>query len=418
MQTNRVLCVWGMILWAVALPAMASDEPPAAATSPASQPQALRISGLPAAEWLHAAAPVLADNLRGRLWVLAVLEPWSADSREQAGLVGDLACVWAPRGVTFVAVTVEPAEQVRAEVDLKRVGLPIGTGSILPLLLPLEPLPKVYLVGPEQTVLWSGHFGELGRRLQRHLDTVASQGLASDRANELSNLLSRGQAALEARQYFLATGLASLVAEAAPTNHPLHEQAGQLLAKLDQVARGVLAESEQMIRERRYAEAYGRLQSVAEEFDNTPAAEQAQRRIDELQTNNRQWAAVVQARDTESAARALELARQATTDERHVEARRYYQRILEVYPRTPAAADARRALREMGRDKALATQLARQQAEPAAPVLLNLAARYAQIGRAEQARQYYQRVLERAPNTPYAEQARQGLEGLPAAPRE
>ncbi len=83
-----------------------------------------------------------------------------------------------------------------------------------------------------------------------------------------------------------------------------------------------------------------------------------------------------------------------------------------MYPRTEAAGSAQQGLKDLS-SKAVATQMARQEAEPAGPVLLNLAHRYAQMGRYEEARRCYEQVVKQAPNTVYAKQARTALQELP-----
>ncbi len=99
---------------------------------------------------------------------------------------------------------------------------------------------------------------------------------------------------------------------------------------------------------------------------------------------------------------------------RYADAQRYWQMAADVYPRTKAAEEARQELVRLRKDKAAASQLSEQKAEPEAPVLLSLAARYAAMGRAEQARRYYQQVLHMAAGTTYAKQAQEGMALLPA----
>lgn len=397
----------------------------APATQPATQPVPLRIAGVPARQWLNTDAPIEGYNLEGRLWVVAVVDPQSAQSREAAARLAEIANAWQPRGVTVLLVTAAPSEQVQQHADLASLSLPIGTGSPLSLLLKLEPLPRVYLVGPEYVVAWSGPLADVTQALNRHYEQVAPAGLAKKRENELTIRLNRATAALEAGQgtsqaseaqrYFIASGLAMDVAAAAPASHPLHHEAAQLLRRIDQQAEQLLNQAQTLLRERRTLEARDRLREVAEGFYGRPAGMKALRLLQELDKDPQAQAVVRAARDEASAQQALEMAQQAETQQRYADAQRLYAMVSQVYPRTQAAGLARQALANLKKDKAAATQLAKQKAEPEAPVLLGLAARYAQMGRTQEARRHYQRVLQIAPGTTYAEQAQEGLALLPAA---
>ena len=196
-------------------------------------------------------------------------------------------------------------------------------------------------------------------------------------------------------------------------SHPLHREAAELLGRIDQRGEQLLGQAQGLLRERKTLEGRDLLRQVAEGFYGRPAGTQALRMLQEMEKDPQVQAAVQAARDEASAKQALLMAQQAMVEQRYADAQRLYGMIGEVYPRTEAAGKARQGLANLRKDKAAATQLAQQKAEPEAPVLLGLAARYAQMGRNEEARRHYQRVLQVAPGTTYARQAQGGL--LPAA---
>jgi tetratricopeptide (TPR) repeat protein len=262
----------------------------------------------------------------------------------------------------------------------------------------------------------------MGQRYEQ----VAPAGLTKTRENELTNRLSRARAALEAGQgaaqaqaqeaerYFIASGLAADVAGAAPASHPLHREAAELLGRVDQRGEQLLGQAQGLLRERKTLDARDLLRQVAEGFYDRSAGTQALRMLQEMEKDPQVQAAVQAARDEASAKQALLMAQQAMVEQRYADAQRLYGMIGEVYPRTEAASKARQGLANLRKDKVATTQLAKQKAEPEAPVLLGLAARYAQMGRNEEARRHYQRVLQTAPGTTYAKQAQEGLALLPA----
>jgi tetratricopeptide (TPR) repeat protein len=403
----------------------APAEVVAAASLPGTQPAVVRIAGLPARQWLNCPAPIQSHNLEGRLWVLGVLEPWSRRSQQAVAGLAEVARIWSPRGVDVLLVTVAAADEVRKYPNVTSAGLPIGTSSRLPLLLPLEPLPRVYLVGPDYTVAWSGAAQDLPEVLPGYFGQLAPGGLSAARQNELTNRLNRAEAAFSpgdaltaagsAGNCFIACGLASTVLDATPTGHPLHRRAADLLARIDDQGAKSLAEARALLKRRRSAEAHDLLARITEGYYGRPAGAEAMRLLQEIENNPKLQSGVLAARDEASAGDALRMAEQAMAERRYADAEQYFRMIREVYPRTRAAAKARGGLAGLRRDKAAATQLARQKAEPDAPVLLGLAAHYARMGRPEEARGCYEQVLRLAAGTPYARQAEYGLALLPAA---
>ncbi len=319
-----VVLACSSLAWGADTPLPAGDS----ATS-ATKPAALRVSGLPAAQWLNVAQPIEGENLQGRLWIVGVLEPWSHQSQRAAAMLADVEKTWSAKGVTAYLLTVAPADQVKKSLPAAEIPLPIGTGSPLPLLLGLDPLPKVYLVGPDQAVVWSGPVWHVAGVLPGYYTNLTEEGLSHERTNELSIRLNRAQAAMKHKEYFLAVGLASTVAAGTPANHPLHRQAEDLLGNLDEIGAGMLASGQHLLSRRLVAEAYDQLQTVAEEFYGTPPAAKAIEIIRQIRANDRQWAEVRRRQNGASAAHTLQMAQAAMASHRYSEARRYYSLILE-----------------------------------------------------------------------------------------
>jgi len=319
----------------------------------------------------------------------------------------------------MLLVTVAAADEVRKYPNVVSTGLPVGASSPLPMLLPLEPLPRVYLVGPDYVVVWSGAVQDLPEVLPGYSGRLTPGGLASSRENELTNRLNRAEAAFHpdeplttvdaARDCFIACGLASTVLDATPAGHPLHQRAADLLGRIDSQGESCLTRARALLKQGKSAEAYDLLARIAQRYYGRPAGAQAIRMLQEIERNPKWQSGVLAARDEASANDALRMAEEAMSDQRYADAERYFRMIGVVYPRTRAAARARQGLACLRKDKAAATQLARQKAEPDAPVLLGLAAHCVRTGRFEEARAHYQQVLRLAPGTPYAKQAQDGL---------
>jgi len=409
----RTLCsvVCMLTVWTSVSP----TEQPAVGATPQTQAAPLQIRGIPAAQWLRADEPPDIGAFRGRLWMLAILEPWSSRSLSAAARLARIHQSWSQRGVAAVLLTVEPADATRPILDRIGSAVPVGCESPLPMLLPLEPLPRAYLIGPDGVAVWSGPVDSLATVLRAHYRKLTPEGLSADRAAELADLLTEARSALEGKDSFRALGLAQTVSRATPASHPLHAEAGELLARLNDLAEGMLTEADRLLQQNKPADAYDLLQDVAEQFYGTKPASRAMAKLQELKNDRPAFAAVLSRRDRISAERTLELARRAVSEGRYGDAERYYRLILDLYPHTPAGPTARSALDELLADASSAAELAVQKVWPDARVLLALARRYRQIDRFDEARRCYQQVLRRFGGTPFAEQARKALATLPAA---
>jgi len=398
-----VLCICGQVR-------VASGQ----SSQPTTEPAGTLITGLPAEAWLNTAQGPEAEYLKGRLWILAVVEPWAPSTHKSlAGLQG-LHDRWDDRGVAIIALTVESAETTRKEIPTGRLSLPIGCSSPLPFLLSLEPLPVVHLVGPEGRIIWSGPVDRVEATLERHYRNMTPDGLSPERAEALQKMLDRANSSLKQKRFFEAAGCALIVARSAPKSHPLHERAEALLAKLRQHAGSQLARARDLLRQGKYAEAYDLLSEVAEQFFETREGSEALELLQKVRNDERAWSVVMLHRDEQAAERAMDLAGKARAEGHLTEALRCYRIVTEVYPHTNVAQQARAAIRKLQSDPKTAAALAEQRAWPDAAVLQALARRYAQLGRYDLARRYYERIGAAYPGTTYAIDARKALATMPA----
>lgn len=382
--------------------------------APQTQLAKLRIAGIPAAMWLNVDKPLSVEVFRGRLWVLGILEPWSFRSREAALGVSEVYKKWSRRGVGAVLLTVEPVDAVRPILQSICPTVPVGCESPLPMLLPLEPLPQLYLIGPEEIAVWSGPADSLADVLPSYYRKLTPDGLSVYRAAELESLLDEARSALDQEDYFRGLGLAQAVSRRTPASHRLHADATKLLERLDDLAEAMLIEADRLLQQGKTVKAYDVLLGVTEQFYGTELGSRAMAELRDLKNDEAAFRAVLLARDESSADRLLELARRAVSKGRYSDAERYYRLILDLYGHTEVASAARTCLDALVNNASAASNLAAQRAWPDAQVLVSLARRYAELERFDEARRCYRQVIQRFAKTPFATRARRALATLPS----
>lgn len=96
----------------------------------------------------------------------------------------------------------------------------------------------------------------------------------------------------------------------------------------------------------------------------------------------------------------------------YAKALKAYEKIVKADKNSEAGKAAAKKIKAMKSDKAIVAAMAKADADKNAPGLLKMADQLAGNGNTEQAKKYYQQVIDRYPDSSYAAEARQRLEKL------
>ncbi|HOX07156.1 MAG TPA: tetratricopeptide repeat protein [Planctomycetota bacterium] len=148
------------------------------------------------------------------------------------------------------------------------------------------------------------------------------------------------------------------------------------------------------------------LKVLREKFYFTRVADEANNLLVALATDPRVAAAVDMIK-----------AEEADTAGRYAEAAEKYESIMKKFPESVQALKAKLRLEAMKKDEAIAAAIkegAGKAADTACPKWLATARNYLANGRTDQARPYFQKVIENYPDSAYAKEAQQALDELNA----
>ncbi len=99
-------------------------------------------------------------------------------------------------------------------------------------------------------------------------------------------------------------------------------------------------------------------------------------------------------------------------ERQYLKARKAFEEIVESYAATTAAETARAKLKELESNPDIAAAVNAAEADKKAPKILKMARTLANVGKPDKARKYYTRVIDRYPNSKYADIAQQEMNQL------
>ncbi len=349
------------------------------------------------------------SSYEGRIVLLFFWRSTSSRSLDMIPSLNEIHREYRPRGVMIIAATPEEKKDVEEVANEKQVEFFVGYGNAHRL-YQVPSLPYAYLIDPDMKVAWRGNpeknledrLVELMRR---------SPPVCADLAAEQSRLRKAEQLHEErdyGRAYTIAAKLADLEeenAELAEKAHTLMEKLEQAAEKWleeakeaqragdyetacrivsvisvrfettdvahaaeDEIAR-LRAErkSKEMIRaerkkaeaevaldeaadfeaDRRYLKALDTYEEVVKEFKDSEAAKQAQAAIERITTDSAIQQHVKEWRDAGRAERWLDLGDRFAKVEMYDLAREHYERAIDEHPTSPAAAKAKKRLKDL-----------------------------------------------------------------------
>lgn len=349
------------------------------------------------------------STYEGRIVLLFFWRSTSSRSLDMIPTLNQIHRDYRPRGVMIIAATPEEKKDVEEVAKEKQVEFFIGYGDAHRL-YQVPSLPYAYLIDPDMKVAWRGNpeknledrLVELMRRSPPVCADLAAEQSRLRKAEQLHEQRDYGRA------YTIAAKLADLEeenAELAEKARALMEKLEQAAEKWleeakeahragdyetachivatisvrfettdvahaaeDEIAR-LRAErkSKEMIRaerkkveaevvldeaadfeaDRRYLKALNTYEEVVKKFKDSEAAKQAQAAIERITTDSAVQQHVKKWRDAGQAERWLDLGDRFAKVEMYDLAREHYERVIDEYPTSPAAAKAKKRLKDL-----------------------------------------------------------------------
>jgi thiol-disulfide isomerase/thioredoxin/phage terminase small subunit len=355
------------------------------------------------------------DALRGKLVLLDFWATWCGPCMAEAPHMVETNRTYGPQGLQIVGISLD-----RSPADLankKPAGFTwpqyLDTGGKVASQFGVNGIPHVYLLGPEGQVLWHGHpAGGLDAQIAKAFREHPPRLIDETAMLKATELLAQAKSAVAAGQTAQAIKLLGKVPEPVKKDAEFAAKLAEVSESLNRSAQATLAEVEPQIQAGQYGQAIPRLRELVAALNGTPAGEQARKRLAELQSDPRVKQAIERAEKETRSAEEFEAARKLKAERKDELAYRRYKTIVQLFPGTPAAAEAATAVQAYERDPAFVKRANESAAGAKAKAALSIARGYRNAGQTQLAKKKYQSIIEEFAGTSYAATAQQELKAI------
>lgn len=361
--------------------------------------------------------PVSLEQMRGKIVVVDFWATWCGPCVAQAPHMVQIARDYGPKGLVMVGVSLDTNGQ-KLEQMSQQLGFNWpqsfdgGGNKAISAAWGVRSIPATFILGPDGTVLWKGHPARMDMPLMEafakhppELVDAKTLAAANTALDEIEKAINEGSELVAIRQ------LAAIPAEAR-LNKAFSDRAEAIQGTLLAFADRALAEAEQQIQQKQFAEALARLKTLAEGFKGSAVGKTAQERYATVSADPSAKAALAEVVRHQRAAEALAAAQQLKSGGKDSEAYRRFKAIAQDFADTESAAPAAAAVAEYEADESFVKEVIERDQADQARAALSMADSYRANNRIEQARQRYQKVIEDFPGTSFAEEAQKALKAM------
>lgn len=281
-------------------------------------------------------------DLRGKIVVVDFWAAWCEPCVAQAEHLARINEQYAGKGLQLITVSLDsdPTDLTSA-LKGKTFSWPIaseiaGWNSPIPREWGVGSLPQTFVIAPDGVVLWRGHPKNLDSVLADAFKQHPPQLLDSKALATVLALLSQIEAAIAANKPGEAVKLLLAIPAEVRGDSRIAGRLEASAARLQDFAKAQFAQADALIAEKKYAEASTKLEEVQKAFEGYPASGQARERLAQLENDPGVKAhAAMEQRLKESNA-AFATALQTSTRDAGA-ATLMFKQIIKDFPNTPAA---------------------------------------------------------------------------------
>ncbi len=366
-----------------------------------------------AGEWYNSDEPISLYECRGMVVVLLFWVSWHPGGEFVMPMANFVNSEFGrQQGVFMIGLTDAELYQVEEMLREERVLFPVGIASDAYKEYDIDNFPRAVIIDATGKIAWTGwpSGAELVSQIREVIAETPPNRTHPIEAAEARRSLSLAREALRTNELRKAYRNADIAYDRALAGDPLKADCQHMLDLIEALGRDELARAEAAVEDLDYTGAVNRFKKIKREFRGTDAAVAAGRRLRTIQSKYDEVADLLEQQQDEGVAENLLADTLALFRDRSFgEAYEKLQRIVDEFDSTPAADRARIVIERTEANPDVMLRVNDYLARTDCQSLLSQARAYERRGQPNLAKQKYQVILERYPDTVWADRARERL---------
>jgi hypothetical protein len=276
----------------------------------------------------------------------------------------------------------------------------------------VQGIPKTFILGPDGTVLWSGHPARIDAPLAEAFAKHPPQLVDPKIMAEATAAADKIEAALKENGHSQAIKLLATIPTAARVDTKFADRVAAIEKEFEAYANKSLEEIDPLIQDKQYVAAATKLSDLTRALGALPAGANAKRKLSELMSNPEAKAQFEAAQKAKFAEEEIAIAKKLQADGKDEQAYTKFKQIATTFANTPVADEAKAAIATYEKNPELVKKANDSAVSGKAKAALGMAANYARAGRKDQAKAKYQDVIKQFPGTSFAKEAEIALKDM------
>jgi thiol-disulfide isomerase/thioredoxin len=366
----------------------------------------------------NGAGPISLEKYKGKIIVVDFWATWCGPCMAEADHMVKVNADYAPKGLQFIGISLDNSIPDMLKVAKEK-------GFIWPQLCEgsgwqtkaaqvwgVNSIPRTFIIGPDGTVLWTGHpggiDGPLAEAFKNHPPQLVDPKILAD-ARAIAD---KAEAALKEGGQLAALKQLTSIPPAARADKDLAARLEGIDKQVSEYVTKALSEIDPLIEKKQYVEAAGKLTELTRALGALPAGADAKKKLADLMANPQAKAQFELVQKNKAGEEELAIAKRLQSDNKNEQAYLKYKAIAASFAGTAAGDQASQAVATYEKNPTLVKSANDSVIAARAKGMMGLAQNYAKAGRMDMAKKKYQEVIAAFPGSDPAKEAKAAIDEI------